>query len=118
MKRIAALAALLTLAAAPRALAGGGSGRDGEVRAVSVLPGAGTVELVIDLQGAVEVRDFTLAGPARLVIDLVGARLAAPTVLYDGQNRGGIVNVRYAQFRPDVVRVVLELETLRDYRVE
>ncbi len=79
MKRIAALAAaLLVLAVVPRA-ALAGTGRDGEVQAVSVLPSAGKVEVVIDVRGAVEVQDFTLQGPARLVIDLIGARLAAPT---------------------------------------
>ena len=116
MKRIAALAAGLVLATAPRALAG--SGRDGEVRAVSVLPAAGKVEVVIDLQGAVDVRDFTLSGPDRLVIDLIGARLVAPAALYDGQNRGGIKNIRYAEFRPDVVRIVIDLDALKDHQVE
>ena len=116
MKRIAALAAWLCVAAAPRALAGGG--RDGEVRAVSVRPAAGRVEVVIDLQGAVDVQDFTLASPARLVIDLQGARLVAPVVLYDGQNRGGVKNLRYAQFRAGVVRVVIDLDALKDYQIE
>ena len=116
MKRITALAAWLVIAAAPRALAG--SGRDGEVRAVSVLPAAGSVEVVIDLQGAVDLQDFTLASPARLVIDLEGARLIAPAVLYDGRNRGGIKNIRYAQFRPGVVRVVIDLDALKDYQIE
>ncbi len=116
MKRIAALAAWLVVAAAPRALAG--SGRDGEVRAVSVLPAARSVEIVIELQGTVSVQDFTLANPSRLVIDLQGARLAAPAALYDGQNRGGVKNIRYAQFRPGVVRVVIDLDVLKDYQVE
>src|SRR6266851_1444226 len=116
MKRIAALAAWLVVAAAPRALAG--SGRDGEVRAVSVLPAAGSVEIVIDLQGAVELQDFTLASPARVVIDLEGARLVVPAVLYDGRNRGGVKNIRYAQFRPGVVRVVIDLDVLKDYQIE
>jgi type IV pilus assembly protein PilQ len=116
MNRITALAAWLIIAAAPRALAG--SGRDGEVRAVSVLPAAGSVEVVIDLQGAVELQDFTLASPARLVIDLEGARLTVPAVLYDGRNRGGIKNIRYAQFRPGVVRVVIDLDVLKDYQIE
>ena len=122
MKRIAALAAWLCVAAAPRALAGSGGGgggaRDGEVRAVSVLPAAGRVEVVIELQGAVDVQDFTLANPARLVIDLQGARLVAPVVLYDGQNRGGVKNLRYAQFRAGVVRVVIDLDALKDYQIE
>ena len=116
MKHSSALAALLVFAAAPASSLA--SGRDGEDRAVSVRPAAGQVEVVIDLQGAVEVQDFTLASPARLVIDLVGTHLATPAVLYDGQNRGGIRNVRYAQFKPNVVRVVIDLDALKDYQVE
>src|SRR5881397_1308819 len=111
MKRIAALAAWLLVAAAPRALAGPGG--DGEVKAVSVVPAPGKVEVVIDLEGAVDVQDFTLSNPARLVIDLTGARLTAPATLYDGQNRGGVKNIRYAQFRPDIVRVVIDLDDVR-----
>ncbi len=118
MKRIAALAAWLVVAATPRALAGAGGTRDGEVKAVSVLPAAGSVEVVIDLRGAVDIQDFTLANPARLVVDLQGARLVAPAVLYDGANRGGIKNIRYAQFRPGVVRVVIDLDALKDYQIE
>jgi type IV pilus assembly protein PilQ len=113
-----ALAHLALLAiVAPRALAGT-TIRDGEVRGVSVVPAAGKVEVVIDLQGVVQVNDFTLSGPARLVIDLQGARLNAPAALYDGKNRGGVRNVRYAQFKPDVVRVVIDLDALKDYEVE
>jgi len=89
-----------------------------EVTAVSLMPGPGRAQVVIDIAGSVTVQDFTLRTPDRLVIDLVGATLKAPYVGYDGQNRGGIVNLRYAQFRPDVVRVVLELERLTDYQVE
>jgi type IV pilus assembly protein PilQ len=116
MKRSIVLAAGFALAAAPRVTAD--AGRDGEVRAVSVAPVAGKVEVVIDLQGAVEVRDFTLERPARLVVDLLGARLTAPATLYDGQNRGGVKDVRYAQFQPGVVRVVIELDALADYQIQ
>jgi type IV pilus assembly protein PilQ len=121
MKAILPIAALL-VAVAPRALAGTAVDergvRDGEVRGVSVVPASGKVEIVIDLQGAVQISDFTLTNPARLVIDLQGARLTAPATLYDGQNRGGVRNVRYAQFKPDVVRVVIDLDALKDYQVE
>jgi type IV pilus assembly protein PilQ len=115
MKRSIVLAACFALAAAPRLTA---DTRDGEVRRVSVSPVAGKVEVVIDLQGAVEVRDFTLAGPARLVVDLLGARLVAPATLYDGQNRGGVRDIRFAQFQPGVVRVVIELDALADYQIQ
>jgi type IV pilus assembly protein PilQ len=121
MRAILPIAALL-VAVAPRALAGttvdGRGARDGEVRGVSVLSAAGKVEIVIDVQGAAVVQDFTLANPARLVIDLQGVRLAAPVTMYDGQNRGGVRNVRYAQFKPGVVRVVIDLDALKDYQVE
>ncbi len=60
----------------------------------------------------------TLSNPARLVIDLQGTRLSAPVALYDGQNRGGVRNVRYGQFKPDVVRVVIDLDALKDYQIE
>jgi type IV pilus assembly protein PilQ len=119
MKRIAALAGWLVMLT-PGASPGmrGATSRDGEVKAVSVLPAAGSVEVVIDLRGAVDIQDFTLANPARLVVDLQGARLVAPAVLYDGANRGGIKNIRYAQFRPGVVRVVIDLDALKDYQIE
>ena len=119
MKRIAALVPLLlvlTAGASPGRR--GVAPRDGEVRAVSVVPAAGSVEVVIDLRGAVDIQDFTLGNPARLVVDLQGARLVAPAVLYDGANRGGIKNLRYAQFRPGVVRVVIDLDALKDYQIE
>ena len=119
MKRIAALVPsllVLTLGASPGMM--GAAPRDGEVKAVSVLPAAGSVEVVIDLRGAVDIQDFTLTNPARLVVDLQGARLVAPAVLYDGANRGGIKNIRYAQFRPGVVRVVIDLDALKDYQIE
>lgn len=116
MKRSIVTIACLAVAAAPRLSAD--PKRDGEVRAVSVAPASGRVDVVIGLQGAVEVQDFTLDAPARLVIDLLGARLAAPAALYDGQNRGGVRNIRYAQFRPGVVRVVIELDALADYQIQ
>lgn len=116
MKRTLALAAGLLAAAAPTLPASGFG--DGEVRAVSVLPAAGKVSVVIDLRGAVQVTDFTLTNPSRLVLDLQGTRLTGPSVLYDGQNRGGVKNVRYAQFKPDVVRVVIELDAAKDYKID
>ena len=89
----------------------------GDVTAVSVLPSPGRAEVLIDVQGTVRVSDFVLRDPARLVLDLVGAHLVAPTIQYDGVARGGIRDVRYSQFRPDVVRVVVELDEARDYQV-
>jgi len=100
-----------TLAAAP-ANAG-----PGEVTAVSVLPAPGRAEVVIDVAGPVGYQDFILENPTRLVVDVTGATLGSTSAVYDGVNRAGIVNVRYGQYQADVVRIVVELESLRDYTV-
>jgi type IV pilus assembly protein PilQ len=89
----------------------------GDVLGISVLPAPGRAEVVIDVRGSVEVTDFVLRNPARLVLDLSEARLVAPSLAYDGVNRAGIRGLRYSQFRPGVVRVVVELDEARDYQV-
>lgn len=89
-----------------------------QVTAVSVVPTPGHAEIVIALDGAADVKDFVLRGPDRLVIDVVGATLRTAGAAYDGIQRGGIKDVRYSQFRPDVVRVAIYLDGARDYRLE
>lgn len=89
-----------------------------EVTAVSVVPTPGHAEIVIALQGDVTgVKDFMLREPDRLVIDVVGATLNKNGSAYDGVARAGIRDIRYSQFRPDVVRVAIYLDGTRDYRV-
>jgi type IV pilus assembly protein PilQ len=91
----------------------------GEVTAVSLSPAAGKAEVVIGIHGAVQVRDFMLTTPDRLVLDVVGARLnQTAAALYDGVNRGGVLNLRYSQFRPDVVRIVVELDGAKTYKID
>ncbi len=119
MKRFMILAAVGLALAAPTAIAETGKAMaPGEVTAVSVLPGAGRTHVIIDVQGTFTIQDFVLDNPARLVVDLVGAKLNVPGSLYDGNARGGVLDIRYAQHRPDVVRVVIELESIRDYQLE
>jgi type IV pilus assembly protein PilQ len=109
-------AALVIGGAAPARAEGPGTG---EVTAVSLAPAAGKAELVIAVKGAVDVRDFLLTSPNRLVLDVVGATLsdAAPAA-YDGMVRGGVLNIRYSQFRPDIVRIVVELDGPKAYEVK
>ena len=102
--------------ATPMRAEGPGSG---EVTAVSLAPAAGKTEIVVDVRGAVDVRDFLLSSPDRLVLDVVGAKLGGTTAtLYDGVKRGGVVNLRYSQFRPDIVRIVVDLEGPQTYKVD
>jgi type IV pilus assembly protein PilQ len=91
----------------------------GEVTGVSVQAAPGRADVIINVRGAVEVRDFMLQGPDRLVLDVVGARLRGnPISDYDGVKRGGVLNLRFAQYKPDVVRIVLDLDRAMDYHVE
>jgi type IV pilus secretin PilQ/predicted competence protein len=115
MKRALGLLALATLqlAAVPVRT----HAPTGDVLGVSVVSAPGRAEVVVDIRGTVEVTDFVLQNPPRLVLDLTGARLVGPSLPYDGINRAGIRNVRYSQFRSDVVRVVIELDDARDYQV-
>jgi type IV pilus assembly protein PilQ len=74
--------------------------------------------VVIGVNAAVDVQNFTLEAPARVVVDLKGASLAMAQRSYDRVSRGGITNIRYSQFRPNVVRVVIDLDAKRQYDVK
>jgi len=113
----ALMAAALVLGTAPAARAAAPPA--GELTAVSIVAAPGRVDFVLQVTGNVQVNDFFLSDPDRLVLDLVGAKLGTSQVkLYDGVNRGGITNVRYAQYKPGTVRIVLDLESAKPYKVE
>ena len=128
MRRVWSLVALCTLAlgasGVPARAAFIGSGipqsnrvSASSVTAVSVVAASGRAEVVIAVAGPVDVRDFTIDNPHRIVLDLTGARLDGGSHSYDGIVRAGIANVRMAQYKPDVVRIVLDLESARNYSV-
>ena len=87
------------------------------VTALSLVPGEGQAEVIIVLSGPVEVQDFTVPTPHRIVLDLTGARLGDIGQGYDRVARGGITNIRTSQYRSDVVRVVLDVEGPRNYSI-
>jgi type IV pilus assembly protein PilQ len=88
------------------------------VHSLSVVPSSGKTEVVIGINAAVDVQNFTLEAPARVVVDLKGASLAMTQRSYDKISRGGITNIRYSQFRPNVVRVVIDLDAKHAYDVK
>src|SRR5450759_1620472 len=88
------------------------------VHSLSVIPSSGKTEVVIGVKAAVDVQDFTLDAPARVVVDLKGATLDMSRSTYDKVARGGITNIRYSQFRPNVVRVVIEMDAKHPYEVK
>ncbi|MCU0615956.1 MAG: AMIN domain-containing protein [Gemmatimonadaceae bacterium] len=89
------------------------------VTGVSLVPGADGAEVVVGLDAAsATVRDFTLANPSRVVLDVIGARLAVKPRAYDRTARGAVRDVRVAQFAVDTVRVVVELAGRQRYTVK
>ncbi|HET8769976.1 MAG TPA: AMIN domain-containing protein [Gemmatimonadaceae bacterium] len=87
------------------------------VTAVSVIPGPGRADVVLSIDGDVRITDFTLEGPHRIVVDVEGATMDLGAPRYDRVSRAGILNVRIAQYRADVVRLVLDLDAAREYTV-
>lgn len=88
---------------------------DGAVVSLSVVPTSGRAQVVIGVDGDVRVRDFVLREPDRIVVDITGATLGVRRGGYDRVARGGVLDVRYAQNQPTVVRVVVTLDGPRRY---
>ena len=97
-------------------LAGPGAGEGAAVTDLRVRPAAGRTEIVIGVDGEVTATHFALAGPNRIVIDLIGVAPVRPTQYNVG--RGGVQKVRVAQFDQDIVRVVVEVDASLDYDVQ
>jgi type IV pilus assembly protein PilQ len=90
---------------------------NGPVTELSILPANQRTEVVIAVTGRVEVRDFKMNGPNRVIVDLFGTRHALGKDDFIGIERGGIRSVRTSQYSEDVVRVVFELGEDFDYEV-
>ena len=81
------------------------------VRGVRVESNTDGTIVAVTLTDSVARSAFTLAGPNRIVLDLPGATLGAlGGRAYDGQARGPVQNIRMAQYRPDIVRVVIDVD--------
>jgi len=94
-----------------------GETQSGEVKSLAVVSASGRAEVVIAVDNSVSIQDFSLADPSRVVLDLKGAKLNEPTRLYDHVPRGGVTNVRVAQYRENTVRVVIDLDADHKYAV-
>ena len=74
--------------------------------------------VTVDASGPLQSTTFTLPDPHRFVIDLPGVILNGPANSFE-VGRDGVVLVRYAQFNtnPDIVRVVLVLDSPQQYQI-
>jgi type IV pilus assembly protein PilQ len=88
------------------------------VRGVRVESNTSGTVVAVSLTDSVARSAFTLAGPNRIVLDLPGTTLGAlGGRAYDGQARGPVQNIRMAQYRPDIVRVVIDVDGAARYTV-
>ncbi|MBT6888649.1 MAG: AMIN domain-containing protein [Gemmatimonadales bacterium] len=87
------------------------------VTEVAITSVAEQTSVLIAVNGSVQHRAFTMEGPHRLVVDLMGAENALPRDEFTGVNRGGIRNVRASQYSAEVVRVVFELSEQMAYDI-
>lgn len=113
----AAAGALLIGASSAAAAPGHRPEAAAAVTAVSIIPGPGRADVVLSIDGDVRITDFTLEGPHRIVVDVEGATMDLRAPRYDRVSRAGILNVRIAQYRADIVRLVLDLDAAREYTV-
>jgi type IV pilus assembly protein PilQ len=92
-------------------------GLGGPVTGLSVRPAPERTEVVISVEGQPEFRDFTMEGPSRLIVDLMGAQHALPRDDFLDIDRGGVQSIRTSQYSLDIVRVVIELDAIVGYQV-
>ena len=117
MKPVLAVIVAASLALGPIAEPVAAFPAEGAVTSLSVVPASGRAELVIGVAGGVDVSDFTLRSPDRIVLDVSGASLGFGARGYDHVARGGITDVRFSQYRKNTVRVVIYLDSPRSYEV-
>ena len=90
----------------------------GSVSALRLEGREGRTELTVQVSGGdVRWTAFPLQGPARVVVDIEGAKSDLSASRYDGIDRGGVKGVRSSQHAADVVRLVLDLERELRYTV-
>ena len=117
MKRLLAVIVAASIALGSHAAPVAAFPAEGAVTSISVVPVSGRAELVIGVAGAVEVADFTLRSPDRIVLDITGAALGIGSRSYDHVVRGAITDVRVSQYRKNTVRVVINLDGPRSYEI-
>jgi type IV pilus assembly protein PilQ len=90
------------------------------LKRVEIVSGQDAARLVLDVDGSVTPRTFTLPNPDRIVVDLVGAVNGAPKAPQTFET-GPIARVRVSQFQTTpqpVTRVVADLRVKASYQIE
>lgn len=86
-------------------------GDSSEINALRIEKVGGTTSYIVSKVGAVDVQNFVMTNPPRLVVDFIGARHAMPSLQYEGDGEF-VDRVRTSQFADEpasVTRVVFDL---------
>ena len=86
------------------------------ISSVAITQAAQRAAVRVEGDGRLDVHAARLQNPDRLVLDFAGARLAVQQTVIPGIS-APVRGVRIGQYRPDVVRVVVDLTTASPYQV-
>ena len=86
-----------------------------EVSAIEVKGKMGETTITLEFTEAVNYRSFTLANPPRLVLDIPGVTLKEPRTIE--VNNEVIETIKYLQYQPDAVRIIVNLTQPAEIRV-
>ncbi len=87
------------------------------ITSLKVAPASDRTEVLIHVDGNVTVKNFALANPHRVVLDITGAKQGL-ALQFGDIDRGGVSGLRVSQYQRDVVRVVVDVTERVNYRVE
>jgi len=97
-------------------LDGSTNGKVAQVRKIGAKSAGDSLRVVIELEGSVQYASGRIANPDRIYFDLHAARLAQPLLHKKMEGDGTLVSaIRTAQSANGVVRVVLDVNGVKDY---
>ena len=86
------------------------------ISSVAITQGAQNASVRVEGEGRLDARTARMQNPERLVLDFAGARLAVQKTMIPGM-AAPVRGVRLGQFKPDVVRVVIDLSETTPYQI-
>ena len=100
----------------PQPVNGRLDGKVAQVRKISAKSAADSMRVIIELEGSVQYVSGRITNPDRIYFDLYAARLAPPLLHQKIEGDGPMVSaIRTAQSANGVVRVVLDVNGVKDY---
>ena len=86
------------------------------ISSVAITQGAERSSVRVEGEGRLDARTSRMQNPERLVLDFTGTRLAVQKTMIPGVS-APVRGVRLGQYRPDVVRVVIDLSETTPYQI-